>query len=454
MEKILTFQQFERESILESLLIPENSYDLSLFEALVEPKDDDLKNYWNGMLGVGNSGEYVKAVQKALGIESDGVFGGSTKEAVKKFQSENKITSDGVVGPITLKKIAGEAEAEVRKVLEEIIIRPKPSGLKGKPGLIQDKSVEKVEKVKAQLPKGAGTKKDADNRNYDKEVYKNVKHLKTVVIEGTKYVFVEIGDAIKNSVRAGQDETIKLAKYAGKTLVFIGETLYVTSRDFVKGLISLISGMVSWVEDGTIKMGQNVAEGAKAVYNWTKAKGGIIKDQLVDLGKVIMTQLFKLAKKCRDAKNAIASLMIASYKSATTFFKGAKDWTEQCIQNAAKIATINANELGKNVKEFYNNSVKTIEKAKSAVSATIKKGIATATDITKKGIQKAEQTVHKVEDVVKKSYKASIDTAKKFADDVVKDVNAIWYALTDSYHADGNSIFESYVIQGGEKFYI
>jgi hypothetical protein len=454
MEKILTFQQFEKEYILESFLIPENSSDLFLFEALVEPKDDKLTNYWNGMLGVGNSGEYVKAVQKALGIKDDGIYGEGTADAVKKFQTENKIGSDGVVGPKTLKKLSEKADESVKMVLQQIITNPKPASLKGKPGLIQDKPVEKVEKVKAQMGPAAEAKPGVDNRNYNKEIYKNVKHLKSVVIEGTKYVFVEIEEGIKNAAKAGAEDAVKLAKFTGKAMIFVGATAYVVTKEIAQGLISLISGMLSWAEKGIIKMGQNVADGAKSVFDWSQSKGGIIKDQAIDLGKTVMAALYKVAKKCKDSANAIASLTIAAYKSSTTFFKSIANWAEQGILTAAKEASIAATQMGKNVKEFYNNSVKTIEKVKDAVATTIKNGINTAAVITKKGMQKAEQAANQVEDQVKKAYQSSLATAKKFADDVTKDINAVWYALTDSYHAEGNSIFESYVIEAGEKFYI
>jgi hypothetical protein len=447
MSQILTFQQFEKEYILESFLIPENTSDLSLFEDLVEPKNDKLKNYWNGMLGVGNSGDYIKAVQKALGIKDDGIFGEGTKDAVKKFQEENKIKSDGVVGPETLKKLAGKAEPSVKKVLDEIETKPKPEGLKGKPGLIRAGDGKKT----AAKP---GEKGPVDNRNYNRDVYKNVKHLKSVVIEGTKYVFVQIEEGIKNAAKAGADEAVKLAKYAGKTLVFAGAVVYVVAREVAQGLISLVSGMLGWVEKGVIKMGQNVAEGAKSVYEWGKSKGGIIKDQAIDLGKTIMSGLYKVAKKCKDAANAIAALTVAAYKASTTFFKSIKNWTEQAIYTAAKEASIVATQIGNSVKQFYSNSVKTIEKAKTAVATTVKNGINTADAITKKAIKKAESTLSQVEDQVKKSYQSSLSTAKKFADDVTKDINAVWYALTDSYHAEGDSIFESYVIRAGEKFYI
>ena len=50
----------------------------------------------------GADGDGVAAVQKALGVEADGVYGPITKAAVTKYQQKNGLTVDGVVGPETL----------------------------------------------------------------------------------------------------------------------------------------------------------------------------------------------------------------------------------------------------------------------------------------------------------------------------------------------------------------
>jgi hypothetical protein len=49
----------------------------------------------------GDRGEAVEAVQTALGIAVDGVFGPQTESAVKRFQKRKGLTVDGVVGPAT-----------------------------------------------------------------------------------------------------------------------------------------------------------------------------------------------------------------------------------------------------------------------------------------------------------------------------------------------------------------
>ncbi len=53
-------------------------------------------------LGIGDRGDDVKAMQKALGIHADGHFGPQTKRAVTAFQAQNGLVVDGVAGSKTL----------------------------------------------------------------------------------------------------------------------------------------------------------------------------------------------------------------------------------------------------------------------------------------------------------------------------------------------------------------
>jgi peptidoglycan hydrolase-like protein with peptidoglycan-binding domain len=46
-------------------------------------------------------GHGVQAVQQALGVPADGVFGKNTAHAVKAFQAKHGLTADGIVGPST-----------------------------------------------------------------------------------------------------------------------------------------------------------------------------------------------------------------------------------------------------------------------------------------------------------------------------------------------------------------
>jgi peptidoglycan hydrolase-like protein with peptidoglycan-binding domain len=53
------------------------------------------------LLTEGSTGRSVRAVQRALGITDDGIFGPHTEAAVIAFQAANHLTEDGVVGPET-----------------------------------------------------------------------------------------------------------------------------------------------------------------------------------------------------------------------------------------------------------------------------------------------------------------------------------------------------------------
>jgi len=58
------------------------------------------------MLRLGSTGDEVKTVQEALGLDADGHFGKVTQSAVVVWQTNNDLHPDGIVGPKTYRAIA------------------------------------------------------------------------------------------------------------------------------------------------------------------------------------------------------------------------------------------------------------------------------------------------------------------------------------------------------------
>jgi peptidoglycan hydrolase-like protein with peptidoglycan-binding domain len=75
------------------------------------------------LLRIGSRGQAVAHIQKALGIQSDGVFGPKTRAAVRAFQRSNGLEVDGVVGPQTRRALFG-ATAEGARILHGWWVKP------------------------------------------------------------------------------------------------------------------------------------------------------------------------------------------------------------------------------------------------------------------------------------------------------------------------------------------
>jgi Transglycosylase-like domain/Putative peptidoglycan binding domain len=61
------------------------------------------------------------AVQEALGVPADGVYGPQTRRAVRRFQRTNGLVVDGIVGPQTLAALGLSAQSSsASTVLEQI----------------------------------------------------------------------------------------------------------------------------------------------------------------------------------------------------------------------------------------------------------------------------------------------------------------------------------------------
>jgi len=72
------------------------------------------------IIKLGDKGDAVKQIQKALGIKADGDFGPNTLKMVKLFQASHGLMPDGVVGPVTQKLLFKEVEGFEEKLDTEV----------------------------------------------------------------------------------------------------------------------------------------------------------------------------------------------------------------------------------------------------------------------------------------------------------------------------------------------
>jgi len=60
------------------------------------------------------AGSTVKALQKALGVPADGIYGPQTRRAVRRFQRAHGLVVDGLAGPQTLQALGVKARSTRR----------------------------------------------------------------------------------------------------------------------------------------------------------------------------------------------------------------------------------------------------------------------------------------------------------------------------------------------------
>jgi peptidoglycan hydrolase-like protein with peptidoglycan-binding domain len=71
---------------------------------------------------VRSAGSSVTALQRALGIPADGIYGPQTRRAVRRFQRANGLLVDGIAGPQTLGALGLARASSAGSVLERIAL--------------------------------------------------------------------------------------------------------------------------------------------------------------------------------------------------------------------------------------------------------------------------------------------------------------------------------------------
>ncbi|MDQ3669054.1 MAG: peptidoglycan-binding protein [Actinomycetota bacterium] len=76
------------------------------------------------LLKLGSRGSAVEAVQRALGIPADGIFGPQTRAAVRAFQARNGLVVDGIVGPQTRAALFADSVAASGRLIRAWWVAP------------------------------------------------------------------------------------------------------------------------------------------------------------------------------------------------------------------------------------------------------------------------------------------------------------------------------------------
>jgi len=301
----------------------------------------------------------------------------------------------------------------------------------------------------------------------DKNTYNAVKNAKTAVIQGAKYTFITIGQGMKayadahvKAAKATGQALLNLAKFTGKVVIFTAAGLYVVNEAIANGLISLATSIFGYAKKGAIMIGNTIATAFKNANDYFKKLGkavfNTIKNDALAVAKAFMNVLYKVANSASQAAQAVCTLTIAAYKIAKTAFKSINNFLESCVYGAAKGINNLAIKVGKGVSDFYNASVNIFKSAKDAIVKTTKAGFNAAVNTVKKGINKTIEVANKIKTGVGNTLKNAQNKIAKTGQEILSHGKAIWNALWDHeiYRGTDEDIFESYVILGGQRYYV
>jgi len=315
-------------------------------------------------------------------------------------------------------------------------------------------------------PKGNTVKGGLFDLN-DATTYKAVKNVKEAVIKGAKYTFLTVSDGMKNladkAKKAGKayaNFLLTCAKNAGKVIIFTMAAVYVVTEAVATGLISAATSVINYVGKGVMAIGASLVNAFKSVNDYFKKLGtavfNTIKSDATAVAKAFMTGLYAVSNKCAKAAEAVSALTISAYKLTKTAFKNVDNFAKNCIYGAAQAAKVTAVKIGQKIGDFYNKAVDTAKKSKDSIIKNTKAGAQYVVNKVKGAVNTVKNVAAKAKTAVVNTVKTVASKIANTASEIGSHLSAAWNAFWDheTYQGTGQSIFESYTIVEGEKYYL
>jgi hypothetical protein len=315
-------------------------------------------------------------------------------------------------------------------------------------------------------PKGNTVKGGLFDLN-DQKTYQSVKNVKEAVIKGVKYTFLTISSGMqkvaqgaKAAAKAGANFLLNLAKFTGKVVIFTVAGAYVVTEAIATGLLTAATSIVSYVGKGAMAIGASLVNAFKSANEYFKKLGAAvfntIKTDVKALGKAFMSGLYAVANKCAKAAEAVSALTVGAYRLIKTSFKNVANFAKDCIYGAASAAKVTAIKIGQKIGDFYNKAVETAKKFKDSIIKNTKAGAQYVVNKVKGAVNTVKKVAVKAKTAVVNTVKNVANKIANTASEIGSHIAAAWNAFWDheTYQGTGQSIFESYAIIAGEKYYV
>ena len=436
--KLLSFNEFvtlyESFDFITEAEVPDftpqmlNVTDDDLIMLFGENEVDEAENNINVFSAIkrGEKSDRVKTLQKDLGIEDDGIFGGDTEKKVKEFQKVNKLTIDGKVGVETLRKMLG---------------------LKG------DKNPDNTIKIKYNIKvtntnqaKGAGIDPGLLNL-YDITIVNNGVTQYVILIPkkdaAAKAKALQAKGAFK-----GFEWLAEGVKYVGKALVYTATGVTLVTLDIAKAMISGIASAASFIAGGAAFVMGATMQGIVTIGKWT-AKAGKATYAKVStaanefwtlfcynfakvsnkLGKASMSALVSFMIGVKAVSYTATGIAIASWKSMMSALTPAVKTLVQGAKDGAAFVTNGMAWVSKNVKGGV-----------TAIKNSVANGWKNVSISTQKAWNAAKTSTKAAGDAMYKAASTAYTETASFLSDMYASGKAFWESLSE---LTGNPIFES-----------